>query len=361
MKRILTLDGGGIRGVFSLEILLRMQELLRAQYGSPNMVLADHFDFFAGTSTGAIIAACLCWGMPVEEILELYVKYGKTMFRPVPWYRPLKKYLVSRYQARPLSELLQRTFSEDGNGQVPALLNTARLRKLLLVVVRNHTTGSAWPITNNLKAKFNNPALSDSNLKIPLWKVVRASTAAPVYFDPEVIEMAGRSSVFVDGSVTPYNNPALIAALTAVLPCYEVNWMPGPENIRLISVGTMRFSSGLPKKLRKLWLGKNVSLIPSALIQGIAWEQDYICRCLGECLFGDELDIEIGNLINERLPGSRWFSYVRYNQSYKTETVEELLQTDPRLSQLDAVHAMPFLREIGQAYAKGHVKIDHLI
>jgi len=168
MKRILTLDGGGIRGVFSLEILLRMQELLRAQYGSPNMVLADHFDFFAGTSTGAIIATCLCWGMPVEEILELYVKYGKTMFRPVPWYRPLKKYLVSRYQARPLSELLQRTFSEDGNGQVPALLNTARLRKLLLVVVRNHTTGSAWPITNNLKAKFNNPALSDSNLKIPL-------------------------------------------------------------------------------------------------------------------------------------------------------------------------------------------------
>ncbi|MGD0294547.1 MAG: patatin-like phospholipase family protein [Terracidiphilus sp.] len=361
MKRILTLDGGGIRGVFSLEILLHMQKLLRAQYGSPNMVLADHFDFFAGTSTGAIIATSLCWGMTVEEILEMYVKYGKTMFSPVPWYMPLKKYLVSRYQAKPLTNILQRIFSEDGNGQVPALLGSARLKKLLLVVVRNNTTGSQWPLTNNPKAMYNNPALPDCNLKIPLWQVVRASTAAPVYFDPEVIEMAGRSSIFVDGSVTPYNNPALIAALTAVLPCYNVNWAPGPKNIRLISVGTIRFSSGLPKKLRKLWLVKNVSLIPSALIQGIAWQQDYLCRCLGECLYGDELDREIGKLINVQLPGTRWFSYVRYNQFYETETVEKLLQTNPRLSQLDAIHAIPVLREIGQAYAKEHVKMEHLM
>lgn len=361
MKRILSLDGGGIRGIFSLEILLRMQELLRAQYGSQGLVLADHFDFFAGTSTGAIIATCLCWGMPVDEILELYIKYGKTMFRPVPWYRPIKRFLVSRYQAKPLSELLRRTFSEDGNGQVPTLLGSARLKKLLLVVVRNHTTGSAWPITNNLKAKFNDPAMPDSNLNIPLWKVVRASTAAPVYFDPEVIAMGGRSAIFVDGSVTPYNNPALIAALTAVLPCYRVNWMPGPENIRVISLGTMRFSSGLPKKVRKLWLGYNVSLIPSALIQGIGWEQDYLCRCLGKCLYGDQLDSEIGDLVDIHLPGPRWFSYVRYNQSYNTETVEQLLQTDPQLSKLDAVQAIPVLREIGQAYAKEHVKMEHLI
>ena len=92
MKRILSLDGGGIRGVFSLEILLHMQGLLRLHYGSPGLVLADHFDFFAGTSTGAIIATCLCWSMQVEEILDLYVKYGETMFQPVPWYRPCLLY-----------------------------------------------------------------------------------------------------------------------------------------------------------------------------------------------------------------------------------------------------------------------------
>lgn len=361
MKRILALDGGGIRGVFSLEVLARMQEMLRDHYNSPSLVLADHFDFFAGTSTGAIIATCLCWGMDVSAILEMYVKYGETMFQPVPWYRPFKKFLVSRFDAKPLSDMLQRLFSEDGDGKVPALLGTERLRKLLLVVVRNHSTGSAWPVTNNPKAKYADRSLPDCNLDIPLWKLVRASTAAPVYFDPEEIKLGDRPYIFVDGAVTPYNNPALIAALTAVLPCYNVNWAPGPENVRLISLGTMRFSSALPKEIRRLWLGYNVSSIPSALIDGIAWEQDYMCRSLGKCIYGERLDDEIGDQINCTLPGQRWFSYIRYNQFYKTEALEELLRKDPRVANLEAVDAIPALREIGRAYAERHVKLEHLI
>ena len=281
MKHILALDGGGIRGVFTLEVLLRVQTLLREHYASPNMVLADHFDFFAGTSTGAIIATCLCWGMEVEAILDLYVRYGGTMFSRIPWYRPTKRLLVSKYEAKPLSELLQRIFSEDGNGEKPSLIDTARLKKLLLVVVRNHSTGSAWPLTNNTLAQYNHPDRPDCNMKIPLWKVLRASTAAPVYFDPERITLGGRTQVFVDGSITPYNNPALIAALTATLPCYRLNWPSGPENIRIVSMGTLRFSSGLPSKIRKLWVGYNAAKVPPALIQGMAWEQDYLCRCLG--------------------------------------------------------------------------------
>jgi len=256
---------------------------------------------------------------------------------------------------------LRKTFSEDGQGQVACMLDTARLKKLLLVVVRNHTTGSQWPLTNNLLAMFNDRSLADCNLNIPLWKVVRASTAAPVYFDPEVIELGGKPYVFVDGAVTPYNNPALIAALTAVLPCYRVDWTPGPENIRLVSVGTMRFSTALTVQVGKLWVGNNVSLIPSALIHGIAWQQDYLCRCLGECIFGDKLDSEVGDLVGARLPGSRWFSYVRYNKTYNAAALAKLVAIDATLSKLDAVQAIPFLRESGQAYANENVKIEHLI
>ena len=241
MKRILSLDGGGIRGVFSLEILLRIEELLRIHFKNPNLVLADHFDFFAGTSTGAIIATSLSWGMEVNEILKLYKQHATTMFQPVPWYLP-RRYLFARYEAKPLSDFLRRTFSEDGEGKVPAMMDTKLLRTLLLVVVRNHTTGSAWPITNNPYAKYNQADLPDSNLKVPVWKIVRASTAAPVYFDPEEIMLGDRKHVFVDGAITPYNNPALIAALTAILPCYNLNWETGPDKIRLISVGTIRFS-----------------------------------------------------------------------------------------------------------------------
>ena len=79
-KRILALDGGGIRGVFSIEILGRMEEMLRRHYGKPDMVLADHFDFIAGTSTGGIIGSFLSWGEPVESVRKLYEDAG---LRPV--------------------------------------------------------------------------------------------------------------------------------------------------------------------------------------------------------------------------------------------------------------------------------------
>lgn len=365
MKNILAMDGGGVRGVFTLEILARIEELLRQHYGRDNFVLRDHFDFFAGTSTGAIIAACLCWGMPVQEILDLYVSYGRKMFQPVPWYDP-RRFLISRFDAQPLSDMLQRIFSEDGEGKEPALLGTDKLRtkdgqlRLLMAVVRNHSTGSAWPVTNNPLAKYNNREHRECNLDIPLYKLVRASTAAPVYFDPEVIRLGNTTSVFVDGAVTPYNNPALIAALTAILPCYNLNWETGPDKIRVISVGTIRFPSGLPKKARKLWVGYNAAKIPAALIQGAATEQDYLCRCFGDCIFGEAIDSEVGPMVGAKIPGQRWFSYVRYNRSYGAAEVEALLQKHPSLAKLEAVHAIPLLREIGAQYA-GNVELSHLI
>ena len=362
MKRILTLDGGGIRGVFSLEVLLRIQTLLRQHLNAPKLILADHFDFFAGTSTGAIIATALSWGMTVEEVLDLYVQHGTTMFQHVPWYHPIRRFLVSQYEAKPLSDMLRRLLSEDGNGEVPALLGSKRLKTLLLLIMRNHTTGSAWPVTNNPQAKYNQNDLPDCNLKVPLWKLVRASAAAPVFFDPEEISLGGARHVFVDGAITPYNNPALIAALTAVLPCYRVSWEPGPDKIRLISVGTLRFSMAeKDANVHRMWLGYNAAQIPAALMQGIAMEQDYACRCLGQCIHGEELDSEIGNLERAELPGRNWFSYVRYNRSYMGKESEELLRKNPQLSGIDAVSAIPALRGIGRAYAEEHVRIEHLM
>jgi hypothetical protein len=362
MKRILSLDGGGLRGVFSIEILLRIETLLREHFKNPKLVLADHFEFFAGTSTGAIIATGLSWGLPVDDILDFYVQHGKTMFQHVPWYKPIKRFLVSRYEAKPLSEMLRRTFSEDGNGEEPALLGSKHLKTLLLVVLRNHTTGSAWPVTNNPLAMYNDANLADCNLNIPLWKLVRASTAAPTYFDPEEITLGGKRHVFVDGAITPYNNPALIAALTAILPCYHLAWETGPEKLRVISLGTIRFSLAEENvKINRMWLGYNAPRIPAALMQGMALEQDYLCRCMGKCIHGEELDSEIGNLQGGALPGNNWFSYVRYNRSYMGREAEELLRNNAELAELDAVHAIPLLREIGREYAQEHVRIEHLI
>src|SRR5262249_24568610 len=80
-KKILALDGGGIRGILAVEILAKIEELLREKTGSrKEFVLADYFDFFAGTSTGGIIAACLSWGMTVDRIRKFFLENGKEKF-----------------------------------------------------------------------------------------------------------------------------------------------------------------------------------------------------------------------------------------------------------------------------------------
>ena len=68
--RLLAFDGGGIRGLFSLEVARRIEALLRERHGRPDLVLADHFHYLGGTSTGAIIATFLSWGLPVDDYLR---------------------------------------------------------------------------------------------------------------------------------------------------------------------------------------------------------------------------------------------------------------------------------------------------
>ena len=77
----------------------------------------------------------------------------------------------------------------------------------MLLIMRNATTDSP-SMSNNPRAKYNDLARANSNARLPLWQLVRASTAAPTYFPPETIEVGEQRFVFVDGGVTMYNNPA---------------------------------------------------------------------------------------------------------------------------------------------------------
>ena len=70
-KRILALDGGGIRGILTVQLLKRIETLVRARTGDEKAVLADYFDLIGGTSTGAIIASALALGWPVDRIEKL--------------------------------------------------------------------------------------------------------------------------------------------------------------------------------------------------------------------------------------------------------------------------------------------------
>src|ERR1700693_1946091 len=116
MNRLLSLDGGGMRGVFTLEILQRVQNLLRDRYKNPNLVLADYFNFIGGTSTGAIIAGLLSWGRSVEEIKEFYQRFSSSAFQSARWWGKVR----SKYLADPIRESLRELFLEDDGA--PALL-----------------------------------------------------------------------------------------------------------------------------------------------------------------------------------------------------------------------------------------------
>jgi len=363
MKRILSLDGGGIAGVFSLQILARIESLFRHTRNDPTLVLRDEFDLFAGTSTGAIIATGLAWGMSVEEIERLFVEKGREIFTKAPWRRRWWFW----YQAEPLAELFRSYFCEDDDVRTPALLGTRRLidgtspPKYLLVVMRNASTGAAWPVTNNPKAKYNDMSRPDSNLRIPIWKLLRASSAAPTYFAPEGIAIGTRTDVFVDGGITPYNNPSVIAVLTATLPAYHIEWPTGVDRLMVVSVGTgmerVRFAKDRADRINLL---DGIAYVPSALISSVSLEQDMICRVLGDCRFGPEIDSEVGGLAGAGLlsSGEKKFAYMRYNRMFRADETAEMMRKTRQKFTLDNVGIVDYLREVGRAYADS-VKEEH--
>lgn len=101
MFRILSIDGGGIKGVFPASFLAA----LRADLPCP---IADYFDLIAGTSTGGIIAIGLGLGLSAEELLEFYKAEGPAIFPPSAASGWIRHWFVSKYRPEPLREALQK-------------------------------------------------------------------------------------------------------------------------------------------------------------------------------------------------------------------------------------------------------------
>jgi uncharacterized protein len=284
-RRLLALDGGGIRGVLTLAMLGEIERLV----GQP---LCEYFDYIAGTSTGAILATGLALGMSVDELTTFYRDTGPDMFERT---RYLKR-LNSLYNNGPLEQKLKDVFGEHTD------LKPGRLKTLLLIVTRNVTTDSPWPVSSNPEARYNDIARPDCNLRVPLWQLVRASTAAPVYFPPEVLRIdpndASKAFVFVDGGVTPYNNPAFLLYRFATEPAYRLEWPRGEQKLLLVSVGTGAAAIagvGAEAPARNMF---TTSLgVPNALLYGSLVDQDVNCRMTGRCTHGDPIDHELADMV----------------------------------------------------------------
>lgn len=352
-RKLLACDGGGIRGIISIEVLARIESELRKSSGNPKLVLADYFDYVGGTSTGAIIATLIALGYSIDETRDFYLRSGTEMFHKARLWERFR----TKFEDDKLSQMLRDVIGPD------TTLGSEKLRTLLMMVMRNATTDSPWPLSNNPKAKYNDTARADCNLKLPLWQLVRASTAAPTYFPPEVVRV-GRDFIFVDGAVTMYNNPAFQLFLMATSEPYRLLWPTGEDKMLLISVGTgatANANSNLsPEEMNLLY---NAGTIPSALMAAALYEQDFLCRIFGKCLAGDLLDREIGSVIGQGIPNvPKLFTYARYNAELSREGLDALglEHINPRyVQQIDSVDHIGEMQEVGRTLAQRKVKSEH--
>lgn len=377
-KRILACDGGGILGLITVEILAELEAKLRTLTGKADLVLSDWFDFVCGTSTGAIVATCISAGMSTKQIRRFYIESGKDMFTKAG----LLNRLHYDYKAEPLALKLQSELVRalDARGPCPdpdmaGRLGDPRLRTLLMMVLRNHSTDSPWPVSNHPLAKYNSQSRPDCNLKLPLWQLVRASTAAPTYFPPEIVTFCSGTPeeyrfVFVDGGVTTYNNPAFLAFQMVTAAPYKVNWATGAEKMLIVSVGTGSAARARPDLDPKdMWLLDNARSIPGALMNAASAGWDMACRTLGDCRFGGQIDREVGTMMSEAVgsPTStvpKLFTYLRYDPDVSAAGLRNLgLEDKVRPEQVQSLDSIDFIEQIqlvGRTYASQSVLPAHL-
>lgn len=312
-KRILALDGGGLRGILTLGLLQRIEAVLRERHGGgAGFRLCHYFDLVAGTSTGAIIAAAIASGMTVDEVVGHYQRLGRAVFAKSVFRQGL---LRAKYDEAALITHLKRVFGTD------VTLGDDRLQTGLLVVTKRLDTGSPWPLGNNPRGRYFRAKASDkwiSNADYPLWKVVRASTAAPMYFDPEPITIAsekGRPRVagtFVDGGMSPFNNPSLQAVLYATLRGYHVGWAMGAGKLLVVSVGTGASDPGRTPS-RVAATGAVKALL--SLMDDCGALVETMMQWMSASPTARAIDREVGDLGEDVIGGAPALSYLRYNVS----------------------------------------------
>jgi len=367
-KRILALDGGGLRGVLTLGMLREIETLLRKRHGGdPDFRLCDYFDLIAGTSTGAIIAAALSVGMSVDEVHEHYMALGNVVFKRslLRWGALRAKFDGDKVRDALIGVLGERT------------MDSKDFRTGLLVVTKRLDTGSAWPITNNPKARYfrgGTQSTTIPNAEYPLWQVVRASTAAPYFFDPETLRI-GRASGglkavvgdFVDGGVTPSNNPALQALMTATMEGYRLDWPVGEDRMLVVSVGTGKANAevghaGIVKGTAAI----HAVMSLSALMEDCADQVETVMQWLSRSPTARSIDRELDKA-QPPLGGAPMLSYLRYNvllqEAWCAANLGEALGAKAlkNLQAMDKPENIPELDRIGRIAGKNLVKAAHFV
>lgn len=350
-KRILALDGGGIRGVLSLGFLERIESLLRARHQNNQLRLCDYFDLIGGTSTGAIIAGALAIGMEVADIKRRYLDLGGKIFGRKSW-----RAWRAIFDVKALEEELLNLFGDR-------TLDDASIRTGLCVVTKRADTGSTWPLINHPHGKF-----FEMNRAMLLRKVVRASTAAPMYFVPAKYMVGrGKHGAFVDGGVSMANNPALLLFLIATLKEFPFRWPTGEEKLMLVSIGTGHWDRRENVDIvsnRRLWDWARE--VPTMLMNDANWQNQLMLQYLSNSTTAWPIDDEVGDLSDDLLPAQPALTYLRYDVRLDERTMRDLALPQlavkvESLSRMSAGENRFELAMIGEKVAEKELRDEHFL
>lgn len=263
-KRILSIDGGGMRGIVSAVLLQSLEEKLCEHSGNPKARIGDYFDLIAGTSTGSILTVLYLFPnergeskYSAREITQMYIDYGNYIFHR-QWTYP---FWGAKYTNKYFEEVLKSYFGESTLGE---------LRKPCLL--------TAYDITKRRAVFFNSVSgRADNYRNYMLRDAILSSTAAPTYFPPTCLKARNScNGCLIDGGVVA-NNPTLCALIEGLkLPeCKSLT------DLMTVSVGNVKITKSYSYKKAKLWSLLNWAIpMFDILMDGNEQTVDYQMRLL---------------------------------------------------------------------------------
>jgi patatin-like phospholipase/acyl hydrolase len=226
MKRkvaILSIDGGGIRGIIPAVVLSYIEEGLQRKTGNSKVVLSDYFDMIAGTSTGGILTCfyLLPEGLPAKDAVEFYAQYGKSIFKKHN-FNPLGL-REEKYTQKGMEAALKQTMGDTKLSEV---------KKRCLITAYDLEQRKAVMFTDK------DAAVGGDIRNYYLRDVARATSAAPTYFEPAEVRSLGNAvSHLIDGGIFA-NNPTLCAWIEAHKSDFGFCKNPTADDLFILSVGT---------------------------------------------------------------------------------------------------------------------------
>ncbi|WPB87460.1 patatin-like phospholipase domain-containing protein [Sediminicoccus rosea] len=236
-------------------------------------------------------------------------------------------------------------------------------------MIKRMDTGSPWVVSNNPRGPYwegppDGSWMGTRHYNLPA--IVRASTAAPGYFRPEFLRIAAGAppGLFVDGGVSPYDNPSLPLLMLATARPYRLRWKMGPESLMMVSVGRGSFRVRMAPGTR----GPAVGMVARALLGMIGDGQALsltLMQWMSVTPAPHKLNSEIGDLADEFLGGVPLLRFLRYDLPLEAEWLEQELatRTDARSlaehRRMDHPGGMSALRDIAERAAERQVRPEH--